>query len=261
MTLSIGLKSIGTRLAVIATSITIIGISGPSLAQENAPGANVDPTIFKLFLESRIQKPAEQASAMERTGVMNELRDIYLVTNLPRAIALGEEGEVKAQIEFQRRATLFNAFAVDFLGNNPATDEEIVKKYEEQNTLSPAKEFKARHILVESQSAALGIIKELQEGAEFGELAMAKSTGPSGPNGGNLEWFGAQAMVKPFSDAIALLDDGAFTSAPVQTQFGWHVILRENSRDAAPPPLDSVRDVIKNQIEQQKFQDFIKSLH
>jgi peptidyl-prolyl cis-trans isomerase C len=67
-------------------------------------------------------------------------------------------------------------------------------------------------------------------------------------------------MVKPFSDAVATMEDGAFTMAPVQTQFGWHVILREDSRESAAPPLDSVRDVIKQRIEQQKFQDFLTNL-
>jgi peptidyl-prolyl cis-trans isomerase C len=100
----------------------------------------------------------------------------------------------------------------------------------------------------------------LQGGADFTELAKNNSTGPSAPSGGDLGWFTAQAMVKPFSDAVGVLEDGAFTTTPVQTQFGWHVILREDSRDSAPPPLDSVRDAIVQRINQQKFQDFVTDL-
>jgi peptidyl-prolyl cis-trans isomerase C len=67
-------------------------------------------------------------------------------------------------------------------------------------------------------------------------------------------------MVKPFSDAVSTMEDGEFTTSPVQTQFGWHVILREDSRDGSPPPLDSVRDVIQQRVAQQKFQEYMKSL-
>ena len=81
-----------------------------------------------------------------------------------------------------------------------------------------------------------------------------------GPSGGDLGWFTAQAMVKPFSDAVANMEDGAFTSSPVQTQFGWHVILLEETRDGAPPPLESVSDVIKQRLAQQKFQEFMLGL-
>ncbi|NCF73996.1 MAG: hypothetical protein GWP67_10895 [Gammaproteobacteria bacterium] len=129
--------------------------------------------------------------------------------------------------------------------------------YEEQVALAPPKEFKARHILVDTQAAATALIEELQGGADFVELAKEHSTGPSGPSGGDLGWFTVQTMVEPFSDAVAAMEDGAFTAEPVQTQFGWHVILREDSRESAPPSLDSVRDAIKQRIEQDKFQKFL----
>lgn len=267
MTPTLGTRSMGTRLAAATAGVAIIavianfGLSAYTQAQEEASGVELDPAVVKLALESRISKPAEQATTEERTAIMNELTDIYRVTELPRAIELGKSGPVKAQIELQRRAVLFNAFAMDFVASNAASEEEIVAMYDEQIGKSPPpKEFKARHILVESQSAAIELIKELQGGADFAELAKEKSTGPSGANGGDLGWFASQAMVKPFSDAVGLLEDGAFTSEPVQTQFGWHVILREDSRDGSAPPIDGVRDAIKNQVEQQKFQEFVQSL-
>ena len=152
------------------------------------------------------------------------------------------------------------AVASDYLANNPATEEEILAEYENQMKLAPPLQFKARHILVESQATAQDLIAQLDGGADFAELAKANSTGPTGPNGGDLGWFSPEQMVKPFSDAVATLDDGAHTSEPVQTQFGWHVILREESRENQPPTLESVRDVIKQRIEQTKFQGYIQQL-
>ena len=244
----------------LATAIVVLALATPVSAQQQEAAPLFDQAVLDFLLQSRIQKPPSQATAEQRSSAIDELTGIYVVTNLPHAVELGQAPEIKAQIELQKRAIIYNAFATDFLATNQPTDQEIFNVYEEQVALAPPKEFKARHILVETQSAAVALIEELQSGADFVSLANEHSTGPSASSGGDLGWFTAQAMVKPFSDAVSVLQDGAFTPAPVQTQFGWHVILREDSRDSAPPPLDSVRDVIAQRISQQKFQDFLISL-
>ena len=104
------------------------------------------------------------------------------------------------------------------------------------------------------------MIKQLDEGADFATLAAEHSTGPTGPQGGDLGWFSPDQMVQPFSEAVAALEDGAHTAEPVQTQFGWHVILREDSRANQPPPLESVHDAIKQRVEQLKFQAYLETL-
>jgi len=201
-----------------------------------------------------------EATAAERSAAIEQLTDIYLLTTQPRAEELAASPRTKAQIELQKRGILAQAVATDFLQGNQASEDEILKEYNEQIKMSPPVEYKARHILVETQSEAIDLIKELDGGADFAELAKDKSTGPSGPNGGDLGWFGPNQMVAPFSQAVAALDDGAYSKTPVQTQFGWHVILREDSRESTPPTLESVRDVVKQRIEQQKLQDYIAQL-
>ena len=253
---SFGSKRFGTRLK--AATVTVAALLIATTASGQAPPFSKD--VLDLLLQSRIQKPASQASAQEIESAIDELSNIYVISSLPRAVELGQSPEIRAQLELQERAILFNAFANEFLVENAATEQEIFNIYEEQVALSPPKEFKARHILVDTQAAAIGLIEDLQDGADFAELAKEHSTGPSAPSGGDLGWFTAQSMVKPFSDAVALLEDGDFTASPVQTQFGWHVIMREDSRDSAPPPLESVRDVIKQRIEQEKFQEFMSGL-
>ncbi len=223
-------------------------------------GADITQDVFNIYLESRLQKPATEASADERDSVLGELQDLYLLTTQARAKELAKGARTKAQIELQSRGILAQAVASDFVVRNQATDEEIKAAYDEQITLAPPLEYKARHILVESQGEAADLISELQGGADFVELAKEKSKGPSGPNGGDLGWFSPNQMVAPFSQAVANLEDGEFTKAPVQTQFGWHVILREESRQTTPPTLESVRDVVKQRIEQQKLQDYIANL-
>lgn len=261
--------SISTRSRRSGTSLALAAIAAASLMPMSfamaetvmtVNGIDIDSVMVDMYLESRTQKPADQATQVERDAVVQELTDIYLITTQPSAKAVGEDARLKAQIELQSRAALAQAIATDFIAKNPATDAEILAKYEDQIKMAPTLQFKARHILVETQAAAEELITKLDGGADFAELAKENSTGPTGPNGGDLGWFSPQQMVKPFSDAVAALADGAHTNEPVQTQFGWHVILREESRENQPPTLESVRDTIKQRVEQEKFQGYIEKL-
>lgn len=223
-------------------------------------GVDVDSAVVDIYIESRTQAPAAQSNPADRAKWIEEITDIYLLTTQARVEELAADPRVKAQLELQKRGLLAQVAASDFLAKNEATEEEILAEYTSQMELAPEQQYKARHILVEQQSLAVDLITRLDDGADFQELAKAESTGPSGPNGGELGWFDANQMVKPFSDAVAQLDNGEYTKTPVQTQFGWHVILREDSRDAEPPTLESVRDVIKQRVEQRKLQEYLEQL-
>jgi peptidyl-prolyl cis-trans isomerase C len=259
MTFKLRSRRFGTLLAV--ATIAASGFStaaAETVATVN--GVDIDSTIFDAYLESRFQKPAAQATADERATVERELKDIYLLTTQPKAKEFAEDPQIKAQIELQYRGTLAQAVARDFVESNPATEAEILAEYEAQLEQSSDLQYKARHILVESESEAQDLIDQLGEGADFQALAKEYSTGPSGPNGGDLGWFAPDQMVKPFADAVLGLEDGKYSKDPVQTQFGWHVILREESRENEPPTLESVHDAIKQRVEQEKFQKYMEGL-
>ncbi len=245
---------------ITALALTIAPAQLQAETVTTVNGVDIDSSVLDFYIETRLQKPAAQATAEERETSLNDLVDIYLISSQDRAEELADDPRVKAQAELQYRALLANIVAVDFVTNNPATDEEIFEEYTTQLELQPASQYKARHILVPTQTEAVEIIGELDGGADFATLAQTRSTGPSGPNGGDLGWFSPEQMVKPFSDAVIALEDGAYTEAPVQTQFGWHVILREETRQNEPPPLDSVRDTVKQRVEQQKLQAYIEGL-
>ena len=244
---------------IVAFALAIPSISGAA-TEFTVNGVDVDSSVVDVYIESRTQQPVGQTSSADRTQWVDELKDIYLLTTQARVDELTQDPRVQAQLELQKRGFLAQLAATDFVGRNQATEEEILAEYATQMELAPEKQFKARHILVETQSAAADLITRLDDDADFQELAKSESTGPSGPNGGDLGWFAPNQMVKPFSDAVALLEDGEYTKTPVQTQFGWHVILREDSRDAEPPTLESVRDVIKQRVEQRKLQEYLEQL-
>jgi peptidyl-prolyl cis-trans isomerase C len=251
------------RAGTLATGLLVITASITTAHAETVltvNGTDIDSAVVDLYIYSRLQKPAEQATPEERDSLVAELSDIYLLTTQPRVESLMNAPEVQAQMEIQTRGLMAQVVATDFLERNQATDEEILSEYTIQIELAPVEQYKARHILVESQSQAVDLVGQLEAGGDFVELAETNSTGPSGPNGGDLGWFSPNQMVEPFSNAVAALENGEFTKEPIQTQFGWHVILREDSRASEPPTLESVRDVIKQRIEQEKMQQYLVQL-
>ena len=140
------------------------------------------------------------------------------------------------------------------------TDEAIQAAYEETfGNAEPETEYNASHILVETEEEAAALVTELEGGADFAKLAKEKSTGPSGPRGGELGWFGTGAMVAPFEEAVVALEAGAI-SAPVQTQFGWHVIKLNETRVKDAPPLEEVRAEIQETIQAQTVEARINEL-
>ncbi len=251
------------RVGLLTTGVMVVAAAYSAAQAETVltvNGADIDSVVIDMYVENRTQKPASQVSAAEREALIAEVTDIYLLTTQPHVEELMDTPNVRAQLEIQKRGIMAQVVATDFVARNQATDEEILADYATQIELAPPLQFKASHILVETQSAAIGLIGELDEGANFQELAKTNSTGPSGPNGGDLGWFSPNQMVKPFSDAVAELADGEYTKEPIQTQFGWHVILREESRASEPPTLESVREVIKQRIEQNKLQEHLARL-
>ncbi|MGI9464977.1 MAG: peptidylprolyl isomerase, partial [Aestuariivirgaceae bacterium] len=141
------------------------------------------------------------------------------------------------------------------------TDEQVRARYDDVIGKQPAEtEIRARHILSKTEDEAKAIIAELDKGGDFAELAKAKSTGPSGPRGGDLGFFGKGQMVPQFEKAAFALEPGAHSPAPVQTQFGWHVIKIEESREKPKPAFDTVKDQVRNAIAGERIQAALQEL-
>jgi peptidyl-prolyl cis-trans isomerase C len=261
MTISTGSRLAGTCLSAFAF-MALSASAHLALAEtvSTINGADIDSSVLDFYIESRTQRPAAQASADERSALLKELEDIYLLSTQNSADELKNDPRVQAQIELQTRSLLAQNVASQVIQNMEITDEDIQAEYEQQADMAPQTQYKARHILVESQGEAAAIIDELDGGADFETLAKERSTGPSGPNGGDLGWFSPNQMVAPFSAAVQSMEDGQYSDNPVQTDFGWHVILRESSRQSEPPPLDSVRDTVRQAIQQKRFQAYLEQI-
>lgn len=220
----------------------------------------VEAQVLELYIQNRTRGAQGEVSPEQREQFREEVADLRLLANQAEEAGLDEDPEVAAQIKLQRMSTLASALAGNYLEQNPATETELRAEYSAQVAGYQPQQYKARHILVETKEEAEAVIGQLDEGADFAELAKEESTGPSGPNGGDLGWFPPDSMVKPFSDAVVALEDGAYTSDPVQTQFGWHVILREESRETEAPSFEEVKDRLKPVVEQRKLQTYLDGL-
>ncbi|EEX12833.1 ppic-type ppiase domain protein [Citreicella sp. SE45] len=167
-----------------------------------------------------------------------------------------ETKRVTLSLDNERRS-LMAAEVVQSIANDAVSDEAVQAAYDaEYATAELGKEFNASHILVETEEEAQALIEELNGGADFAELAKTKSTGPSGPNGGELGWFGPGMMVEPFQAAVEQMSVGDI-SAPVQTQFGWHVIKLNDERNKEAPQLEEVRADIELKLQQEAVQNYI----
>lgn len=165
----------------------------------------------------------------------------------------------RLSIENERRTVLATE-ALARISAEATSEEQVLAAYEaEAENYVSAKEFRASHILVETEEEALALVEELNGGADFAELAMEKSTGPSGPSGGDLGWFGPGAMVAPFDEAVQAMAPGDI-SAPVQTQFGWHVINMVDVRDTTPPTLEERYGALSEQLRNAAVEAYITQL-
>lgn len=170
-----------------------------------------------------------------------------------------ETTRVRKALDNERRALLAGE-AAQTIAMGALSDEALQAAYDaEYGNIDLGFEYNASHILVPTEEEAQAIIAELEGGAEFAVVAREKSTGPSGPNGGALNWFGPGMMVPEFETAVAELEVEAI-SAPVQTQFGWHVIRLNDKRQKAAPTLDEVRDQLTQQIQQTAIETRIEDL-
>lgn len=162
-------------------------------------------------------------------------------------------------LENERRAFIAGS-VMDEIAMQPFSDEELQAEYDAQfGAVEPTTEWNASHILVETESEALALIEELANGADFAELAREHSTGPSGPNGGQLGWFSAGMMVPEFEAAAAALETGGI-SEPVQTQFGWHVLILNETRQAEAPSLEDVRAELEDGLRRARMDAHLEAL-
>jgi len=254
-----------TKLFPALALVVAATFSQPATAQDNPDIdtvlATVNGTDITLghMIALRASLPAQYGQLPAEilfTGILDQLIQQTLLMQ-------SFEGDVSKRselvLENERRAILATE-AIENVMQGDLDDATVQAAYDERYaSAAQDTEYKAAHILVETEEAARDLIAQLDGGADFAALAREHSTGPSGPNGGDLGWFGPGVMVESFFNAVASLEPGA-VSEPVQTQFGWHVIKLNETRLTETPSLDEVRAEIEETLRQEKFDAHVETL-
>lgn len=196
-----------------------------------------------------------------RAVLRDELINRELFMRAAKAKGLDRSSAMKTQMQVASDSILIRAYINEYLTANPITDDILKKEYETIKAGLGDKEYRARHILVEKKEEAENIIKQLQGGAKFEELAKANSKDPgSKDNGGDLDWAVPSNFVKPFADAMIALQKGKYTATPVQSPFGFHVIQLEDTREAKAPSFEEVKQQLSQRLQGQVVEKHLVEL-
>ncbi|HGG06205.1 MAG TPA: peptidylprolyl isomerase [Aliiroseovarius sp.] len=250
------------KTAILATMF-VIGTAFPSIAEEVSADTvlatvNGQDITMGHLIATRQSLPDQYQALPDEVLFEGILEQLIQQTLLSQAI--GElTSKIELELENERRA-LIAGEKLDEVMADAVTEEALQAAYDETYANAvPETEFNASHILVDTQEKAAELVTMLEGGADFAALAKENSTGPSGPNGGELGWFAAGMMVQPFEEAVMGLTVGQ-VSAPVETQFGWHVIKLNETREKAAPSLDDVREELVSKIQDDAVENALAAL-
>lgn len=224
-------------------------------------GAPINESLVNMMLNQR-SGLGREAGLEARKAFIDRLAMQMIIAQEAVKNGFDRKPEVTDKIELSRQSILVDAFVQDYYKTHAISEDMLAAEYEKLKAQESGMEYKARHILVDSEAEAKEIIARLKKNAKsFEALASEKSKDRgSKVNGGELGWFDPRGMVPEFSAAVTALAKGKFSEEPVKTQFGYHVILLEDSRPKAMPPLEQIKDQLKQQLQEQSLKKLLDEL-
>ncbi|ADC62273.1 peptidylprolyl isomerase [Allochromatium vinosum] len=209
--------------------------------------------VFRVFFMERLQgRPASNDPAVQQQ-LFDEFMNLIVASQEGDRRKLEGERNVVAALELERMKVMSNAALSAMADEIEPSEKELKDAYDRIKEQATRTEYKARHILLKSEDEAKKLIKQLDKGAKFEELAKKHSEGPTGKDGGDLGWFDPAQMVAPFAEAVTKLEPGSYTKEPVQTQFGWHIIELQETRKAEPPAFEDAKPQLTALVRRQKL--------
>jgi peptidyl-prolyl cis-trans isomerase C len=232
--------------------------ASPTVA--SVDGTPISRDFYEFYIKGATGKTSADLSPDQRSQALDNLIRAEVAAHQAEKEGLNKQTETAQLLKFEHLNVLEQALSQKYLGDKQPTDAELQAEYNAEVAKMPKEEYHARHILVASQDFAEKIIQRLKAGKKFSDLAKAWSMDSSKTNGGDLGWFTLDHMVKPFADAVAALKPGEYTTTPVQTQYGWHVIQLLGTRPVTPPPFDQVKQRLAQIVQAKKFRAYTDQL-
>ena len=244
--------------AIVCATLLPLGAAAQNIAIVNGkavPKARLDTLMAQVNAQAAAQQQQVPPDIEKRARDKLVMDEIFVQEAEKRG--LQSSSEFKQQLELARQQVLIAALVDDQRKKTAISDADTKAEYDKLKSANSGTEYRARHILVEKEDEAKSLIKQLNGGAKFEDLAKKHSKDPgSGAKGGDLDFAAAGSYVPEFSQAMIKLKKGETTDTPVKSQFGWHIIKLEDTREAQFPPYDEVKSRIQQQLQQQKLASF-----
>lgn len=238
-------------------SATPPAVSSAAIATVN--GVPISQARFNFLLQLS-QQQGQPDSPEARKNLREKLITEEIVAQEALKKGMDKSADVLTQIDLARQTILIRTYLQDFIKNNPLSDDALKAEYEKIKSQMGDKEYHARHILVEKEAEAKDIIAKLKKGEKFEKLAEKSKDPGSKVKGGDLGWAAPANFVPEFSAAMTKLKKGQYTTEPVKSQFGWHIIKLEDSRMLQAPPFDEVKQNLRQRAQQQQIDKMISDL-
>ena len=251
--------------------ILSISLLGAALLSANAIAQNAVIVNGKAIPKAQLDKLVQRSGQPDNPQVRDQAREMLVTRELvlqeadKRGVIQNEM--VREQLEQARMGVLVGAVFEDYVEKEGVAEADLKAAYESAKVQYTGKEYHVEHILVEKEADAKAITAQLKAGANFEEIAKAKSLDPgSAKNGGDLGWVSDKALVPEFSKAMVQLKNGQITDKPVKSQFGWHIIKMIDSRDVKAPSIEEMKDQLKQMImadknwQKAKFSEMMEKL-
>ena len=254
-------KDATTVPATPGATATATTTTGADSVAATVNGKPIQTSTVDMMVKERTAQGQPDSPEL-RKAIIENLSMQMLVADEAVKKGVDKSPETMRQMEILKQSLLANAFVQDYIKNNPVTDAMIKAEYDKLNAKAGGNEYKARHILVAAEADAKDIIAKLKKDIKvFAALAKEKSMDPgSKANGGDLGWFNPAGMVPEFGAAVAKLEKGKFTEEPVKSQFGYHVIVLDDSRALTPPPLEQVKEQLKQQVQRNNLKALLDEI-
>ncbi|KON79639.1 peptidylprolyl isomerase [Azoarcus sp. PA01] len=253
------MKRFPSRLALGLTAALLVHAAGAATPVATVNGAPIPSSRMDVMINEQRAQGAPDGAEL-REAAREQLVRLEVLAQEAAKKGIDKKPEIQAQMDLARQGVLIRAYMQDFIKTNPATDADLRKEYESIKGQMGSKEYKPRHILVETEEEAKAIIGKLRAGEKFEELATASKDPGSKDKGGELGWSNPGMFVKPFSEAMVKLEKGQYSATPVKSDFGYHVIQLDDVRDLKAPPFEEVKPQLEQRLQQKKIEKHVADL-
>lgn len=250
-------------LNMYAIALAAMLTAAPALAQNSTPGKVNGKPISKSQIDFFIaaQKAQGRPDSPElRNAVLEQVIRREVLIQEAQKQGIDKKTDIKTKMDLARHEVLIQAYLEDYVDAHPISEDSLKQEYESVKLQLGDKEYRARHILVESEEDAKAIIAKLKAGEQFDTLAAQSKDPGSKDKGGDLGWSVPSTYTKPFADALQKLNKNQYTEVPVQSDFGWHVIKLEDTRALKLPDFNEAKPQIKQRLQQQLVEKQITKL-